>query len=173
MKRNQLLITAVCTALVIVLAVFVWNEMQKEPLDLKMYGAEIGADGLVIQETEFSIKGYLKVNKDSFMQPYDIYFKPITFKGILGYSISMEHYQQSDIPVLLHGDADAPNYCAFVYVYDQAKDTFEPVKIYLCHEMCCCLIHADDRYFVGAETPAASVPDILAHFPEIELETTS
>lgn len=170
MKRKHT-IAAVCVILVIILAVFIWNELQKEPLDLKMYGAEISADGTVIQETEFSIKGYLKENSDAFMNPYDIYFKPITFKGILGYSISMEHYQQSDIPVLLHGNADAPNYCAFVYVYSHAKDTFEPVKIYLCHEICCCIIQANDRYFVGSTEPSTSVQDILAHFPEIELST--
>ena len=58
MKRKHT-IAAVCIILVIILAVFIWNELQKEPLDLKMYGAEISADGTVIQETEFQLKGFI------------------------------------------------------------------------------------------------------------------
>lgn len=170
LKPKHLLIGILCAAIVIVAVAFAWNELQKQPLDITFYGAEITADGTIIKETEFSITGYLKENKDE-LRPYNIYHDPITFKDIPEVVISLENYQGEDLRLNKVGDMDDPNYAFISFSYDPIHNWIDFPTVYLCGDMCCCIIEVHDgRYFVGSVDPDYDVESILAQFPHVTLE---
>ena len=82
---KQVFIIVIAAAVLIPLLVFGWNELQKEPLDLTMYGAEIDSQGNIIRETEFRLTGYLTNAEYGNIIPYPesflIALDPIVFDG--------------------------------------------------------------------------------------------
>ena len=167
MKRKHT-IAAVCIILSIVLAVFIWNELQKEALDLKMHGAEICADGTVIQETEFQLKGYIDKRFSGEGRSSVMYFEPIQFRDVSDVQISIENHLPKNIPVHLI-NFEANNYHAFTSVYNTKTDGWDDLTLYLSADKCCCVILLEDRYFVGSIDPNKPVVDIIGHFLGLEL----
>ena len=167
MKRKYIIAT-VCAVLVIALAVYIWNELQKEPLDLKMYGAEINADGTVIQETEFHLNGYIDKRFSGSARSSVMYFEPIQFRDISELFISIEDHLPKNIPVYLI-NFQANNYQAFTSVYNHRTDGWDDLTLYLSADKCCCVIQLEDRYFVGSIEPNKPVADILEHFLGLDL----
>ena len=167
MKRKHT-IAAVCVILVIILAVFIWNELQKEPLDLKIYGAEISADGTVIQETEFQLKGYIDKRFSGEGRSSVMYFEPIQFRDVSDVLISIEDHLPKNIPVHLI-NFEANNYQAFTSVYNTKTDGWDDFTLYLSADKCCCVILLEDRYFVGSFNPNLPVEEILGHFWGLDL----
>ena len=171
MKAKQIFIRIFCIILAAAVVLFAWNEFQKQPLDLTFYGAEIKSDGTVIQETQFSIKGYLKEISNSLLSAYKIYHEPITFTNISDVVISLESYQGDDLTVFYHGDADDPNYTFVSFSYNPTQNRIDFPSIYLCSNMCCCIIEVhDNRYFVGSTDPNYDIAKILSSMPEVELD---
>ena len=167
MKRKHT-IAAVCIILSIVLAVFIWNELQKEALDLKMHGAEICADGTVIQETEFQLKGYIDKRFSREGRSSVMYFEPIQFRDVSDVQISIEDHLPKNIPVHLI-NFEANNYHAFTSVYNTKTDGWDDFTLYLSADKCCCVILLEDRYFVGSTNPNKPVEEILGHFWGLDL----
>lgn len=162
-----ILITA---AILIPLLFFGWNELQKQPFDVVMYGAEIKADGTVIRETEFRLEGYLKdYQSESGIRTYEFYMKPITFKGIPSLNLQMDSYD-SDLILWQNVSAHAPNYRTYWLTYSKIQNAPVGVELYWCSQLCCCVIKTEERYFVGSVKQEFDVQSILSTFPELELE---
>lgn len=159
----------VTAAIVIPLLIYGWNEIQKQPFDIVMYGAEIKADGTVIQETEFHLTGYLKAyhGAASRLTPYRILLESVTF------SDSRELLQkliQAETYLGLTGNIHAPYYTARWRTLDPDITGFGSFKLHFCNQFCCCLIQTEGRYFIGSIRQSDTIQDILALFPDAGLE---
>lgn len=166
---KTLFLIIIAAAILIPLLVFGWNELQKQPIDIVMYGAEIKVDGTVIQETQFRLKGYLTEHSSANeLTPYEYYLEPITFKDIPQLKLQMESYD-SELILFLTGNIHAPNYYGFWHTYSPLQDAPERVELYWCNQFCCCVIKTEGRYFVGSIRQEDTVQDVLARFSELEL----
>ena len=171
MKTKQLFIAVICVVLVAAVTLFAWNEMQKQSLELTFYGAEISADGTVIQETQFQIKGYLREISNSKLSAYNIYHEPITFKNIPDLIISLEFYQGDDLTVYYIGNANDPNYVFTTFSFNPDYNHFEFPSVYLSSDMRDCIIKVNDtRFIVGSIDPNYRIEKIISSIPEVEID---
>ena len=157
-------ITLIVAAILIPLLNFGWNELQKQPLDLTMHGAEIKADGTVIEEIQFQIKGYVKEDHH-YNWPVPVYLislEPVNIPASreLRHTMAKVDYENSLAPI---GDIHTPYYCSRWFTLGQNTGTME---ICFCRQLCCCLIISEGRYFVGSSNQNRTTEEILALFPD-------
>lgn len=162
-------IIIIAAAVLVPLLVFGWNELQKEPFDMVMYGAEIDADGNVIQETEFRLKGYLKPynGASNTFIPYRIYLYPVTFPNTQ--ELKQELYETETF-LMMSGNIHAPYYTANLFTTDPITTGIGTFDVNLCNQFCCCVIKTEGRYFIGSIRQSDTIQDILALFPELMAE---
>ena len=105
----HIFITLIVAAILIPLLVFGWNELQKQPFDLTMHGAEIIADGRVIQETQFRLTGYLRQipNTKQPIPSYYIYLESIGLPNPEDFPVSLI---KKENPLLAVGNIQVPYY---------------------------------------------------------------
>lgn len=167
-KLKSVFFIIIAAAVLIPLLVFGWKELQKQPIDIVMRGAEIKADGTVVQETEFRLKGYLKKHhSQSGLIPFEFYLEPVTFTGLQGPNTDM--YGEESY-LLLQGDVPAPTFYGSWYTYSAEQNAPVGVTIYLSHDLHCCIIESDGRYFVGSTDEQTDVQKILNMFPQFTPE---
>lgn len=158
----------IAAAVVVPLLVFGWNELQKQPFDIVMYGAEIKADGTVIQETEFRLKGYLKPynGAGSSLTPYQIYLYPVTFPNTQELK---QELHETETFLMMSGNIHAPWYTANLHTTDPITTGIGTFELNLCNQFCCCVIKTEGRYFVGSTRQSDTIQDILEQFQGLEL----
>lgn len=160
----QVFLTLIAAAVLIPLLIFGWNELQKQPMDLTMYGAEIKADGTVVEEIEFQLQGYIKEDHHyNWPDPvYLISLEPVTIPASreLHNRMLKVDYENSLAPI---GDIHTPYYLSRWFTTGQ---NIEPMEICFCRQLCCCLIKAEGRYFVGSTNQNRTIDEILALFPD-------
>lgn len=166
---KSVFIIIIAAAILVPLLIYGWNELQKQPIDLVMYGSEIKADGTVIQETEFRLKGYLKeYHSASGLTPYEYYLEPITFQGIPALELDMDSYD-SELILSLSGNIHAPYYHGSWFTYSSTQNASVGVELYWCNQFCHCVIKTERRYFIGSIRPDDTIEYILEQFRGLEL----
>ena len=164
---KHIFLAIIALAILIPLLIFGWNELQKKPLDITMYGAEITRDGTVIQQTQFQLAGYLTDAKTTQIIPYPssymIYLEPMTFEGTQPLD-SVIHPCEN--PMLITGNIHHPYYTVFLTGTKVNNGDFREWRMYLCNNLCHCIITAGGRIFVGSVKPDENIEQILDYFPE-------
>ena len=157
-------VSLIAATVLIPLLLFGWNELQKQPLDLTMHGAEIKVDGTVIQETQLQLTGYLRqiANSKYPLPDYYIYFESIGLPNPEDFPVSLI---MKENPLLSVGNIHSPYYLSHLIAIDTSGDIAD-VDFYLCNQHCCCLLKVEGRCFVGSILKNMTVEEILALFPD-------
>ena len=73
-------------------------------------------------------------------------------------------------PIFITGNIHNPYYTAYLTATDIHTGDFRDWTLYLCNNMCHCIIKAEGRIFIGSVKSGDDVLSILEYFPEDILE---